>query len=81
MDKAELLAKIDGAKQVIVEAEQDLARVLGALDQLPRADKQQISETIQKAFARLHVTRTDPQRAPRRRQGRQSANRVSASHE
>jgi len=59
MKKSELLAKIDAAKQVIIEAEQELARVLADLDQMPRAEKQQISDTIQKAFSRLHVTRDD----------------------
>jgi signal transduction histidine kinase len=59
MKKVELLSKIDAAKHVIAEAEQELARVLADLDQMPRAEKQQISATIQKAFARLHETRTD----------------------
>ena len=59
MDKAGVLAKIDGAKHVIAEAERELARVLSDLDQLPRAEKQQISEGIQKAFTRLHETRMD----------------------
>jgi len=59
MKKVELLAKIDAAKHVITEAEKELARVLAALDQMPRAEKQQISDTIQKAFAHLHETRNE----------------------
>ena len=59
MDKVELLAKIDGAKRVIAEAEGELARVLGYVGQLPRAEKQKITEAIQTAVTRLHQTQTD----------------------
>ena len=59
MKKAQLIAEINSAKSSISEAEKDLARVLKELSALPRADKQEISETVQKAFSRLNETRSD----------------------
>lgn len=54
LSTAELLAKVEEARQMISEAERELATVLGGMDASPRAEKKHVTDVVQSAFARLH---------------------------
>ncbi len=54
----ELRTAIRQVEAEINEAESDLAKVIGALASLPRAEKVRVSRVVEDAFARLRTAHT-----------------------
>jgi hypothetical protein len=59
MNKKALITKVASAKQEILEAEERLAKVFGAIRVAPRAEKTSISEVVGKALEKLKAARSD----------------------
>lgn len=57
--KADLIAKVEVAKQAINEAEKELAGALTAIDTSPRAEKKHMSDALRSAFTRLGVAQQE----------------------
>ncbi len=58
IDKETLLAKIAVANQEILEAENDLERVIRDIQVSPRAEKIAITKVVEEAIAKVKATKT-----------------------
>jgi hypothetical protein len=59
MEKRVLLEKVAAAKRDIIDAENNLERVLQEVQTAPRADKAIISKVVEEAFSKLKTVRTN----------------------
>lgn len=57
MKEIRALDAIQSAKDAVAHAEGDLARLLGAMHAVPRAEKNTASEALRNAFRTLRVAR------------------------